>query len=143
MKERARAYVLTVVLAGLVASPLVGAFERDSFPVSTYPMFASARPTEVSLPHAIVGHADGSERPAPPTAIANDEVIQALSTLRQALRQGPEATAALCERIASRVAGSDALLVRIVTSTYNPVGYYTGEREPIHRVEHVDCEVPQ
>jgi hypothetical protein len=142
MNERVRAYVLGATVIALVAAPLAGFFESDSFPVSTYPMFANARPAEVSLPHAIVVHADGSERPAPPRAIANDEVIQALSTLRQAIRQGEAATAALCERIASRVAGNDAAEVHIVTSWYDAIRYYDGEKVPLSRTEHVTCEVP-
>ncbi len=39
MNVRATAYAMSFLLAGLVASPLFGAFHGDSFPVSTYPMF--------------------------------------------------------------------------------------------------------
>lgn len=140
MRERWRAYVVSVAVVVLVGSPLLGFFAGDSFPVSTYPMFARARGTEVSLPHVVVVRADGSERPATPSEVANDEVIQAVSTLRQAIRAGEDATGALCARVASRV-GDGAAEVRVVTSRYDAVAYYTGERAPLGQTVHVTCPV--
>ncbi len=143
MSERLRAYAISLIVAGLVASPLFGAFAGDSFPISTYPMFASERPAEMSFPHAIVVDADGDKRPAPPSAVATDEVIQALSTLRQAIRDGDEATQSLCERIAERVADGDAVEIRIVTSTFHTIDYFDGAQEPLARTVHTSCEVPR
>ena len=142
MKQRLLAYAVSLALVGLVASPLAGAFANDSFPISTYPMFASIRPTEVHVQHVVLAGSDGDEWPAPPEAIANEAVLQAIQTIRQALRQGDDATAALCERVADHVTGGDAKTVLIVTSTYDSIRYYEGDQEPIARAVHWTCEVP-
>ena len=140
MNSRVRAYGLTIILVGLVLSPLVGAFADDSFPISTYPMFATARSSETNLTHVILTDANGNEWGAEPSAIANDEVLQVQETILQALRDGEAATAALCERVAGRVAGSGATTVQIVTSTFDAILYYDGDREPTERRVHATCE---
>ena len=99
---RGRAYLISVVLAGAVALPQVGLVQDDSFPVSTYPMFAARRTAEVTISHAVAVDVDGTRRAVSPGAVANLEVMQAFETVRQAVRQGPAATQRLCERIATR-----------------------------------------
>ena len=140
MTSRVRAYGLTIILVGLVVSPLAGAFADDSFPISTYPMFATARSSETNLTHVILIDEEGHERTAPPAAVANDEVLQVQETILQALRDGKAATASLCERVAGRVAGSGATTVQIVTSTFDAILYYDGHPEPIARRVHATCE---
>jgi hypothetical protein len=143
MSVRARAYAMTFLLAGLVASPLFGAFQGDSFPVSTYPMFATARSSEVVMPHALAFTADGEERRVRPADIANDEVIQAFETLRQAIRQGAAAVDELCAHIAGNVARhGDVVRVQVVTSRYDALEYFSGHREPVERWVDAECEVP-
>ncbi len=133
---------MTLVLAGLVASPLFGAFPGDSFPVSTYPMFASARSSEVLMPHAIAYTADGEERRVRPHDVANDEVIQAFSTIRQAIRQGQEAVDQLCQHIAQNVARhDDVVTVQIVTSHYDALEYFDGDKEAKDRWIEGECAV--
>jgi hypothetical protein len=141
MSSRLRAYAVSLILVVLVASPLVGAFEGDSFPISTYPMFASRKSNEVRLSHVVLVGADGAEWAPPPSAIANDEALQAQETLRQALDSGEAATADLCERIARRVVKSEAAYVHIVTSTYDAILYYQGQREPLARSTIATCDV--
>ncbi len=137
---RLRAYALTLILVGLVASPLAGAFANDSFPISTYPMFATVRSSETHLSHVMLVSPDGDERVAPPSAIANDDVLQVQETVLQALDEGPLATVALCERVARRVAGSGVVSVQVVTSTFDAILYYQRDREPISRQVHATCE---
>ena len=72
---RARAYLTSAVIAGAVAFLLLGVMHRDSFPVSTYPMFAAQRAAEVSIAHAVGVGPDGARWPLPPSAVANREVI--------------------------------------------------------------------
>ena len=81
-----------MVLAML--TPVLSDPPRDSYPLSTYPMFAAVRETEVSVPHAVMIDADGDESFVPPVLVANDEVLQAQATIRQALRHGDAATLA-------------------------------------------------
>lgn len=142
MRLRAYAYGVSALIVALVASPLFGAF-GDDFPVSTYPMFASKRDSTVSIPSVVVVFADSSEAPASPSLVASDEVIQAFETIRQALRQGPEATRTLCEHVASGVRSRGAVEVRIQTATYDSIVYFSGDTEPDAVTVHERCAVTQ
>ena len=142
---RLRAYLISAVVAGAVAAPLFGIVRSDSFPISTYPMFASARAADVSISHVVAVSADGERRPVPPSAVANAEVIQAFETVRQALRQGPEATQALCNRIAAGLVdpgGQGATTrVEIVTDRFDAVAYFEGNTQALASTVHAQCEV--
>ena len=139
---RWRAYLISGLLIVAVGVPLLGVV-GDSFPISTFPMFASARPEEVSIPHAVVIAADGTERLPSPSAVANDEVIQAAETVRQAVRQGPDATDRLCRLVAESAAGGTGIRVDVVTERFNAVAYFDGDEEPLERIVHASCAVPQ
>jgi hypothetical protein len=143
--NRAWSYGLGAALIVAVILPLAGDPRADSFPFSTYPMFAGRQSAEATIPHAVVIDAGGERSPLPPVAVANDEVIQAFETLRQAVRQGPDATARLCTRAADWYAGRDEgpARVEIVSDTYNVVAYFDGEKEPVSTRVHASCEVPR
>jgi hypothetical protein len=143
--NRAWSYALGAALIIAVLLPLAGSPRADSFPLSTYPMFAGRQSSQATIPHAIVIDAAGVRSPLPPVAVANDEVIQAFETLRQAVRQGPDATARLCTRAADWYSGrgEGPARVEIVSDTYNAVAYFDGEKEPISTEVHATCEVPR
>ena len=143
--NRVWSYGLGAALTMAVLLPLAGDPRADSFPFSTYPMFAGRQSSEATIPHAVVIAANGDRSPLPPVAVANDEVIQAFETLRQAVRQGPDATARLCTRAADWYAGraEGPARVEIVSDTYNAVAYFEGEKEPISTQVHASCEVPR
>ena len=132
---------MSLVLAGVVALPLAGVMRSDSFPVSTYPMFAGSRASVVELPSAIAIAPDGDRRTLPPSAVASARVIQAFETLRQAIREGADTTHALCGRIASRLDPEHAAAVEIVTESFDAVAYFSGEKEPLTSRVHVRCDV--
>lgn len=142
MRPRLVAYSAAALLVTLVASPLFGAFEDDTaFPISTYPMFASDRPQVVSIAHAEATDAGGRTVPVPPEAVANDEVIQAFETVRQAIRDGPAALDALCRHVATKLGSGPATEVRIVTETFDAVAYFEGQKAPLSRTVHTTCAV--
>ena len=141
MRLRLLAYATTLLLAGFVASPIAGAFPDDDFPVSTYPMFAGRRSTVVSVPSVQVLTPAGTSEPARPSLVANDEVIQAFETVRQAIRQGPVATDALCLHVAGGLTADEATEVRVQTAEYDALAYFEGEREPVRVRTHATCEV--
>lgn len=138
---RWRAYAVSLVLAGVVALPLAGVVRSDGFPVSTYPMFAGARASVVSLPSAVAIAPDGHRRTLPPSAVASGQVIQAFETLRQAIRGGADTTHALCGRIAGRLDPELAAAVEIVTERFDAVAYFSGEQEPLASQVHARCDV--
>ncbi len=143
--ERVWSYGLGAALIVAVSLPLAGDPRADSFPFSTYPMFSGRQSPETTIPHAIVTDSSGERSVLPPVAVANDEVVQAFETLRQAVRQGPDATARLCARAADWYAGGGEgpATVEIVSDTFNAVAYFEGDKQPVATVVHASCEVPR
>ena len=142
---RGWSYAFGLVLVAAVLLPLAGDPRADSFPLSTYPMFSGRQTAEVTVPHAVVIGADGERSALPPEAVANDEVIQAFETLRQAIRQGPESTARVCERAAAWYGDREdgPARVEVVSDTFDAVAYFDGDKEPIATRVHATCEVPR
>jgi len=140
---RLYAYGISITLAVLVISPLFGAFSEDDFPFSSYPMFAGRRSRIVSVATVEQIAPDGSSQPVPPSWVANDEVIQAFETVRQAVRQGPSAVAALCSQVAARMPAGEATELRIQTASYDSLAYFAGDRRPLRVDVHGSCEAPQ
>jgi len=128
---------IALVLAPLARDPIRG----DSFPLSTYPMFAFERPTHQMFTYAVGWTADGARRTLRPGHVANHEVMQAFMTFAATpSRELP----ALCVRIAARVAADDELAdvarVEIVRATHDAVALLLrGERGAERKL--AECEV--
>ncbi|MPZ23947.1 MAG: hypothetical protein GEU28_10485 [Dehalococcoidia bacterium] len=136
-----RAYVLTALFGVAVAVPAIPELMSDDFPISTYPMFSGRQSETATIARAEgLRHDGGADRLAP-SLVANDEVIQAFETIRQAIAQGSEATRTLCERIAGRLSDDEYASVRIVSSTYNVVDYFGEDTGPLASEVHADCRV--
>ncbi len=133
-----------VALALAVAAPALRDAEKDSFPLSTYPMFARVL-NKPRLTYAEGVTAAGKATRLPPAVIANDEPMQAMRTLRQTAEQGKRALKRLCASIASRVAAEPAYAelrtVRIVRSQFDPVRYFEVEPAPESTERLVQCAV--
>jgi hypothetical protein len=141
--SRALAYGFGLGLSVLVAAPGFGDPNWDSFPLSTYPMFA--RPRSRPLLYFAEGASrDGARHRLPPSFVANDEVMQATASVRRAVSAGPDAMQALCRQIAERVAsrGDDAIVeVRLSSARFDPVRYFSHGPEPVERTTHQRCDV--
>lgn len=129
-------WAIGVVLLGLTLSPLARPPSYDSFPFSSYPMFAHGRKDAVTQSHRAVGLlADGSRVALPPRALGSDEVLQADATLRHAIRRGRPAVSKLCLAIAARVAGDAALAavetVALVSERHDAIAYFAGDTAPL------------
>ena len=127
-----------IAIIGVV--PVV--LDRDSYPLSTYPMFSSRRTATEPVHTAVVATAKGTFRRLSPTQISgNDEIIIAARLVYEAIRR--DGGEVLCADIASRLpatfAGDD---VEIVSETYDAIDWYEGRRSPISRVVHTSCRVP-
>lgn len=139
---RAAAAALTVGLVAITAYPVVLKPHEDSFPLSTYPMFARPRKTEQTLDYALGETADGGRRTLTPWHVGSGEVLQAQSVINRA--RSTNKLRELCASIAARVASDDryAEVVRIllVTGTHDAVEFlvrHTRGRE----IERARCEV--
>jgi hypothetical protein len=142
--DRARvvAALVSTALVAAVLEPLVRAPSDDGFPLSTYPMFATKRPTVQTFHYALGVTRDGKRRTLSPRMIGTGEILQALTIIGRAIGRGEAKP--LCETIAARVAGedefADIVAIRIVTGTHDAVEYLS--RGVVGReVERVRCEV--
>lgn len=145
----AGAWLVGLTLVALTLSPLARPADHDSFPFSSYPMFAHGRADAITeVDRALALDAAGSAAPLPPRMLGSDEVLQAASTLRQAVRRGKRASARLCRQIARRVAAdpafADAVAVDVVRERYDAVRYFAGDTAPVAAPERkARCEVPR
>jgi hypothetical protein len=130
------AVAATVVVVAAV--PL--ALDRDSFPLSTYPMFSSRRSSTESVDTAILIDASGRTTRIHPRDIAGtDEVILAAVTVSDALRD--DTTELLCGDIVARLGpgAPEGAQVQIVTEVYDAIEWYRGDRTPLSTVVHTSC----
>lgn len=142
--DRARvvAALVSTALVAATLEPLIRDPYDDGFPLSTYPMFATRRPTVQTFHYALGVTRDGKRRTLSPRMIGSGEILQALQVIASAVGRGE--TKSLCDAIAARVAReedfADIVAIRIVTGTHDAVRYLS------HNVvgseyERVRCEV--
>lgn len=121
------------------AAPLLRDPRHDSYPFSTYPMFARTlqRP-QLTFAEGLLR--SGNAVRLPPELVANDEPMQAMRTLKLTAGEGPEALARLCSAIAARTATdaryAEVRRVRISRARFDPLRYFESdapapEREPL------------
>ena len=124
-------YLTFAIVVVFTAWPVTWQTDRDSFPLSSYPMFSRKLPKpEFSLQYALGKTADGTRYHLAPELVANAEPLQASMVLARAVYGGAHQTRALCQQIARRVARApnlaDVVHVHIVTGRHDAVAYLTG-----------------
>ncbi len=140
------AWLLSGLLVMLVLSPLSRPAGRDSFPFSSYPMFAVGRPNAITDVHHLVALADdGTRRPVPPRLVANDEVLQADVSLRLAVFGGRSTRDTLCRTVAARIAGdpawADVHTLELLSERFDALRYFAGDTAPIKSRRQARCTV--
>jgi hypothetical protein len=141
MQRRWRAWAaagVAVIVVGAV--PLV--LDRDSFPLSTFPMFAADIDRTQSVDTAVAVAADGAVTRLTPAEIGGTTVVnQAASVVTTAIVGGRADD--LCTAIAGRLAGdrTGLVAVEVVTERYDAVRWFDGDRTPVDRVVHARCPV--
>lgn len=141
---RIYAAVVSLALIGATLWPVVLDPHEDGFPLSTYPMFASKRPTLQTYRYALGETARGERRTLRPALVGTAEVLQAIRVIDRAVAGGRVQIGKLCEAVAARVAEADdfrdVVAIRIVTGTHDAVEYLA--RDVIGReVEIQRCQV--
>lgn len=147
-ERRQRLLAACVGLGTLAAvlSPLAS-MQADSFPISSYPMFA--RPRGQPTLYAVAGRRrDGGELRLPAEVIGSSEVLQTKVLIQRSVEQGPEAMQALCTAVAGRLAAApasygDAVAVEIVRRRFDPIAYFERGAEPIEQERLLRCPVPR
>lgn len=138
--RRAGPYAAAFLAVALVVAPAARGFDRDSFPLSSYPMFAGDTERTTSVDVAVGLRADGSRvRLSPEVVGGNDEVVLASGALRDAIRAGGATLDAFCRRVAARAADEGLVEIRIATERHDAVTYWDGDGEPRDEIVHTEC----
>lgn len=143
MWDRVHAYALSSALLAAVFFPLLRG--RDSFPLSTYPMFARKRDTVVEVQRALGVQGAARVVLPPQVVVGSFEVMQAVATLRQAFGRGAAASEALCRDVARRAAASPPLAgvteVELVAERWDAVAYFASDARPLASRVRARCKV--
>jgi len=144
--DKALPYLISALFIGAVVSPYLESEPKDSFPLSTYPMFSFQKDRKATLEHVVGLTPDGRELFIPPRLIANDEVLQARATIHRTVRRGRLATRKLCAEVAERLRGESGELGTVTTvevrrATYDSVEYFTKHAPPTHSKVFARCPV--
>jgi hypothetical protein len=128
--SRRLAALASLALCGAVLAPAVRAPDNDSFPLSTYPMFAAPRPRALTMAWARGVTRDGRPRTLSPAHLGTGEVMQAFATIQRAAAAGPDERSALCAAIATRVAGdvdlADVAAIELISGSYDAIELVSG-----------------
>lgn len=130
-----------LALVAVLALPLLLGTRYDSFPLSTYPMFAGERDRVTSIATVVAVDGDTTARLSSRLIGGTDEPMLAAETVVHAIRDG--AADRLCREVAAR-AGADhtGRILEVVTERYDTVAWFDGVRKPVARTVHARCEVP-
>lgn len=142
--RRVPAVLVSLFVVAAILAPALRDPPRDSFPLSTYPMFSSVRGP--SWVHVVVGFdAEGREHRVDPSVVANAEVMQAARTIALAVRRFRSRQ--LCLEVAGRVAGERALAgverLEVQSRRFDPRTYFESGGVPERTIRRARCEVPR
>ena len=143
MDRRARILITAGVVGALVA-PVV--LDRDSFPLSTYPVYSRTRGEAVTFATAQAVDANGNASTLTLGVIGDsDDPLIVAGELRDAIRD--DRAAERCEEIAQRAAGwsglpSESVSIEVVTERHDVVAQVEGDDSVLDRTVHAACEVP-
>lgn len=149
LRARVVPYVVMAALLTAVLVPLGWVGSRDSFPLSSYPMFSHTRDRQSPVATVVGIDERGRRVILDPWLIAgSDEVILASATVWRAVRRGQPSSNRLCAEVATRVAtdpgrpGASLTRLEVVVEYFDTIAYFNGEREPLERRVSADCTVP-
>lgn len=129
---------ITVVTLVAVAWPVTRPpIAGDSFPLSTYPMFAQRRPAaRMYLEYVVAVGPEARRRHVPPALVASPEVMQAIMSVHQAIARGD--AAGLCRRVAARLARRPSYdrfdEVQVVAGNHAAIAYLVDGRHGQERI---------
>ncbi len=135
--------LLTAVVVIVLFAPVIR--NQDSFPLSTQPMYATARDGVEWLPSArgVNGRTGDQTRLSMAIVADTDDPLIAKSRLEQGIRS--DGASSLCDRIAERVAVDADLrgfdLVEIISEQFDLVDFVANGAEPLDLRVHARCLV--
>lgn len=127
---------MTVLVLLAVVSPALR--DRDSFPLSTYPMYAGVRASSDVFSTVVGIDADGARIPLSLRVIARtDDALVGQAEIERRIGVG-EATA-LCAEVAERVP-EHVTRVEVVTERHDLVASASGDESLLEGHVHATCE---
>ncbi len=144
--RRARAYLICCGLIYWILEPAWRPTAPDSFPASSYPMFAY-RPEDPWVFTVVGADSSGKEHRLSPSLITGShEVMQAATTVQLAIFAGESAQSRLCRDVAERIAASELETLRqakVIGQRFDPIRYFVDE-QPFStvRFDYAACDVP-
>lgn len=128
----------TVAVVVAVASPAVR--QRDSYPLSTYPVYASARPGVDEI-HTAVGVTDDGRRVRLSLPMIGDSDDPLIVEDRVADAVAARRTDRLCLAIAGRARGAGLTAIEVATEQVDLVATAADGAPPLARTVHATCPV--
>jgi hypothetical protein len=129
--------ILAVAFLAAVVAPAV--MNHDSFPFSTYPMYADRGTRVATLATAVgIDAAGGAQRLSPETIATTDDPLIAESSLYDAIRAGR--AGALCIDIARRTSGG-LVRIEVVEERHDLVARAMHHDSLLERSVDARCEV--
>jgi len=141
-ESRRYAVAILALFVGAVFAP-TALGRPDSFPLSTYPMFAKHRgqPEIVKL----VAVTNAGEVAVPPHVLGTGEVLQAKVLLGQVARKSSKRRLTFCKQTASRVASMPLAAewreLRLLLVRHDPIEYFESGEAPLSQRELARCPV--
>ena len=142
MNRRLLAALFSIAFLAVVAWPLLGSPRDDSFPLSTYPMFATFRPTKLTLGYPIGVTKNGERRYLKPAMLGSGEILQAMNVFAKARNRGelPSLCKTVAERVAKRTRFNDVVEIRMMQGTHDAVEFLVRDKMGTER-ELAKCPV--
>jgi hypothetical protein len=142
--SRVYAAVVSIALIAATLSPLLRKPVDDSYPLSTYPMFAWKRPTQLAMSYPIGETAGGERRYLAPYIVGTGEVLQARAIVERAVAKGGTELKDFCARVAARVAAApdfrDVVRIRVMSGTHESIDFLVRHKLGVE-YERTRCEV--
>lgn len=129
--------LLLAIAGALVLGPMVRDPRDDSYPLSTYPMFATDRGDRHEIATVVEVLDDGATARLSPESIAGtDEIVLTAVTVERALRAGDASV--LCAEVAARL--GEGREVRVQSETHDVVELVAAGAPPLAVTIHAECE---
>lgn len=145
VRPRILPYLMLFLICGTTALPLLGVQRRDSFPISTYPMFAKQR-GQPTFHRLVAVFEDGSREAVPPELVASAEVLQMKVIVTRAVRRGKKAMRLLCQEVALKVSRSERFAttseLQLEEVRFDSIHYFTEAPKPVAAKTLMHCLVP-
>jgi len=153
-RVRTTSYGVAIAFLGAVAYPCWWPHGTDSFPLSTFPMFAKPRPVRASVSTVLGVDADGRRTTLSPNIIGGSQWVNlSVRRVNTTIRKGRRASEKLCHDIAARMedaAPPGVVQLEVVTETFDSLEYFDTTQaqpkagaKPLKRRVHAVCPSPK